>query len=145
MKNIFPSLTSALVQTCLKLAKYSGQQFLMNLDWSPFPANKYMFKVDNRNTRKRYETCSTLTITTIERRHWRRYGVFIVNLEYIPHFFQVFLLLTWTGIFWAEAVKIFLWLTLDTLSSLYTYEVFLLVLLSIIHWYAYNSSSKTPE
>ena len=38
-----------------------------------------MFKVNNK---------------TPERRHWRRSDVFIVNFEYISHFFLVFLLLT---------------------------------------------------
>ena len=32
-------------------------------------------------------------IITPERRQWRRFGVFIVNFEDIPHFFLVFLLL----------------------------------------------------
>ena len=35
-----------------------------------------------------------LTIKTPERRHWRRFGVFIVNNEHISHYFLVFLLLT---------------------------------------------------
>ena len=60
-----------------------------------YPAGNYMFKVNNRNTRIRCKTCSKLTIETPERRHWRhRYGVFIVNLKHILHFFLVFLLLT---------------------------------------------------
>ena len=37
--------------------------------WS-LPANIYLFKDNNRNTRKRYEICSKLTIKTYERRHW---------------------------------------------------------------------------
>ena len=40
-----------------------------------------MFKVNNRNTRTTCEVCSKLTIKTPERRHWRRYGVFIANFE----------------------------------------------------------------
>ena len=52
-----------------------------------FPANIYLFKVDNIITRKRYEICSKLTIKTPERRQWRRSGVFIVNFEHISHFF----------------------------------------------------------
>ena len=47
----------------------------------------------NRNTRKRCETCSKLTIKTPERRR-RRSGVFIVNYEHISHLFLVLLLLT---------------------------------------------------
>ena len=33
------------------------------------PINIYLFKVNNRNTRTRCETCSKLTIKTPERRH----------------------------------------------------------------------------
>ena len=51
----------------------------------------YLFKVNNRNTRKKCEICSKLTIKTPER---RRSGVFIVNFEHISHLFLVFLLLT---------------------------------------------------
>ena len=51
---------------------------------------KFLFKVNNRNTRTRCEICSKLTIKTPE----RRYGVFIVNFEYISHLVLVFLLLT---------------------------------------------------
>ena len=47
-------------------------------------------------------TCPKSTIKTLEKgvkyvkewRLWRRYGVFIVNFEYISHLFLVFLLLT---------------------------------------------------
>ena len=35
-------------------------------------ADKFMFKVNNRNTRTRCEICSKLTIKTPERRHWRK-------------------------------------------------------------------------
>ena len=35
-----------------------------------------------------------VAVKTPERRHWRRYGVFFVNFEYILHFVLVFLLLT---------------------------------------------------
>ena len=58
------------------------------------PAGIYLLKVNNRNTRTRYEICSKLTINTPERRHWRRSGVFIVNFEHISHLVPVFLLLT---------------------------------------------------
>ena len=57
------------------------------------PANIYLFKVNNRNTRKRCEIFSKLTIKTPE---WRRHrsGVLIVNFENISHLFLVVLLLT---------------------------------------------------
>ena len=58
-----------------------------------FPNNIYFLKVRNRNTRKRSEVCSKLTIKTLERQQWRRSGVFIVNFEHISHLFLVFLLL----------------------------------------------------
>ena len=45
------------------------------------PANIYLFQVNNRNTSKRCETCSKLTIETLERHHWRRSDVFIVNFS----------------------------------------------------------------
>ena len=34
-----------------------------------YPANVYLFKVNNRNTRNRCEICSKLIIKTPERRH----------------------------------------------------------------------------
>ena len=43
-------------------------------------------------TQKRCELCSKLVRKTLERRNWRRSGVFIVNFEHILHFFLVFLL-----------------------------------------------------
>ena len=42
-------------------------------------------KFINRNTRKRCEICSKLTIKIPERRQWCRSGIFIVNFEHIPH------------------------------------------------------------
>ena len=56
--------------------------------------NIYFFKFNNRNTRKRCEICSKLTINTPERRHWRHSGVFVVNFEHVLHLFLVFLLFT---------------------------------------------------
>ena len=54
------------------------------------PASIYMLKVNNKNTRTRYEICSKLTIKTPERHHWRLSVVFIANFEYISHFALVF-------------------------------------------------------
>ena len=59
-----------------------------------YSAGNDMFKVNNRNIRTRCGICSKLIITTPERLHWRRSGVFIVNFEHISHFVRVFLLLT---------------------------------------------------
>ena len=44
-------------------------------------ANIYLLKFSNRNTRKKCELCSKLTIKT--QHHCRRSGVFIVNFEHI--------------------------------------------------------------
>ena len=53
-------------EACLKLFKATSQ----------FPANIYLFKVSNRNTRKRCEICSKLTIKMPERCQWHRSGFF---------------------------------------------------------------------
>ena len=50
--------------------------------------DNYMFKVNNRNTRKRCEICSKLTIKTPERRQARTYftpcsSASIVNFEQV--------------------------------------------------------------
>ena len=80
--------------------KYSGSENLSNVIMNDIlqtrtpPANIYMFKVTNRNTRERCKLCSKLTIKTPERRHRCRSGVSIVNFEHISHFFLVYLLLT---------------------------------------------------
>ena len=58
------------------------------------PAGIYLPKVNNRNTRTWSEICSKLAIKTPEWRHWRRSGVFIVNIEHISHLVLVFQLLT---------------------------------------------------
>ena len=43
------------------------------------PVGIYLFKVNNRNTKTRYDVCSKLTIKTLERRH----SVSIVNFEQV--------------------------------------------------------------
>ena len=63
--------------------------------WDPIsPSNIYLFKVNNRNIRIRYEIYSKLTIKTQEQRHESHSAVFIVNFKDISHIFRVFLLLT---------------------------------------------------
>ena len=67
------------------------------VDFEPIqniPANIYLFKVNNRNSRKRCKICSKFKIKTPEQLHWRRFSVFIANFEHILHVFLVFLLLT---------------------------------------------------
>ena len=58
------------------------------------PVNIYLFKFNNKNTRKRCEMCLKLTIKTRERCQWRRSGVFIVNFWHVSHLFLVFLLVS---------------------------------------------------
>ena len=50
----------------------------------------YLFKVNNRTTRKKCEIWSILTVMTPERRHWFRSGVLIVNFERISKLFLMF-------------------------------------------------------
>ena len=45
-----------------------GYKRTVNCKW-PYTANIFMFKVNNRNTRKKSEICSKFTIETPERRH----------------------------------------------------------------------------
>ena len=53
------------------------------------PANIYLSKVSNRNT-KRCERCPKLTIKILVPHQWRRSLVFNVNFEHISCFFLVF-------------------------------------------------------
>ena len=73
---------------------YLGQR--QRLRWTTFikivngfPANIYLLKVNNKNTRTRCEIFSNLTKT----REWHS-GVIIVNFEHIPHLDRAFLSLT---------------------------------------------------
>ena len=50
--------------------------------------NIYLCKFNSKSTR--CEICLKLTTKAPERRQWRRFGVFIVNFENIPHLFLVY-------------------------------------------------------
>ena len=76
------------------LLRISISADFVEINWPINPAGIYLFKVNNGNTRTRCEICSELTIKTPERRHWRCFGVFIVNFGQISHLVLVFLLLT---------------------------------------------------
>ena len=54
-----------------------------------FLAVNYMFKFNNRNSRKKCKICSKLTVKISERHQRRRSGVFIVNVEHMSHLFSV--------------------------------------------------------
>ena len=59
-----------------------------------FTAGNNVFKVNNRNTRRKCDICSKFTIKTPGRIHWRRSGVFTVNFEHISYLVLVFRFLT---------------------------------------------------
>ena len=54
----------------------------------------YLFKVNNRNTKKRCEIWSKFAIKTPEQRQWHRSDVSVVSFEHISNLFLVFLFLT---------------------------------------------------
>ena len=49
---------------------------------------------------QRCKICSKLTIKPPKRRHWRRFGIFIVNFEHISHLCSAILLLTLSSKCW---------------------------------------------
>ena len=61
---------------------------------NPYPANIFLFKVNNGNTRKMCEEIYWKLIKTPEGCQWLRSGVFIVSSEHISYLFLMFLLLT---------------------------------------------------
>ena len=71
-----------------------------------FPANTYLFTVNNRNTRKRYEVCSELMKKIPERCQWCHPVILIVNFDHIAHLFLVFLLLKMIWVFLALQIFI---------------------------------------
>ena len=54
-----------------------------------YPADIYLLKVTNRNSRKRCEKYLKSIIKSPERHHSRRSGVFIVNFKHISLFSSV--------------------------------------------------------
>ena len=56
--------------------------------------NIYLFKVNKKNTKKRGELWSTLTIMTPEWSQWFHSTVFIVNFEHVSLLLLMFLLVT---------------------------------------------------
>ena len=54
--------------------------FFDNFD-TKLPANNYLFRVNNRNTRKKREICSKLAITTSEQHQCRHFGVLLLSLS----------------------------------------------------------------
>ena len=71
-----------------------GRNPLTSYLWPNFPVSFYLFKVNNRNSRKRCEICSKLTTKIPKRRHRHRSSVFIFNVQQFLHHSLVFLLFT---------------------------------------------------
>ena len=73
-----------------------GNQPVGNSVISAYPARPAITcsKLTIESSRTRCEIRSKLTIKIPERRHWRRFGIFIVNCEPISHLVLLFLLLT---------------------------------------------------
>ena len=55
-----------------------------------YPAGNYLFKVNNRNTRTRFEICSKSTIKTPEQRQWLVLVSLLLTLNIFCTFFQCF-------------------------------------------------------
>ena len=78
---------------CLEISKclyFKPFHTLWKLWWHHVLDNIYLFKVNNRNTTKKFKTCVELTIKTPERRHWRRSSVLLVTLKMFHTFFYCF-------------------------------------------------------
>ena len=70
-----------------------GRVYVLYKKSCHIPADNYMFKVNNKNTRTKCKICTKSTIKIPERRQCRRSGVFIVNFELISHLVLGLLLL----------------------------------------------------
>ena len=56
---------------------------LLDFCLNPFPINIYLFKINNKISRRRSGMSSNLTLKTLETHHWRYFDIFNVNVEYI--------------------------------------------------------------
>ena len=78
----------AVTHSCIVICYMSALSVLNGVNVMDFIVsitNMYLFKFNNRNTRKKYEIYSKLTI---------KLTIFIVDFEHISHLFAVFLLLS---------------------------------------------------
>ena len=78
----------AVTHSCIVICYMSALSVLNGvnvMDFTVSITNMYLFKFNNRNTRKKYEIYSKLTI---------KLTIFIVDFEHISHLFAVFLLLS---------------------------------------------------
>ena len=79
-----------------------------------------MFKVDDRNSRTRFEICSKLTLKTLEQKHLRRSGVFLVNFEHNSHIIHI-LEMSLVNWYVQHELKTYLTLPLPNLSTVSTH------------------------
>ena len=80
------SLNSFLSHRCRNSVNATISPGILTRHLYPYPVSIYMFKVNNKDTKTRCETCSKLTIKTPD--------IFIVNFEHISQLVLKFLLLT---------------------------------------------------
>ena len=59
----------------------------------PTTVSIYLFKVNNRNTRKKLEICLRLTTKTVVGSQQHRLGFFVTNFEHVLYFALLFSLL----------------------------------------------------
>ena len=71
------------IQEYVSLPEINLNNYYINLPQGMFPVSNYLFKGNNRNTRKRCEMYSKLTKKSLEWCHRLYYGVFIINFEHI--------------------------------------------------------------
>ena len=74
---------------------FIGSRFYCRLlkTFAKSTAINYLFKVNDKSTRTRFELCSKLTTQTLGRRHCSRSDVFIFNFEHVSCFALMFPLL----------------------------------------------------
>ena len=75
---IFLKALSNFLQMWFDIKIYSVFHLILKISLS---ANIYLFKVNNRNTRKMCKICSKLTIKTLQQHSWHRSNIFIVTLN----------------------------------------------------------------
>ena len=71
-ESIYPPLYKPAVKW-VHIGVVFGKRISISREYAA-PVSIYLFKVSNRNTRKRCEICSKLTIKTPERGHWNLYS-----------------------------------------------------------------------
>ena len=76
--SIFLKALSNFLQMWFDIKIYSVFHLILKISLS---ANIYLFKVNNRNTRKMCKICSKLTIKTLQQHSWHRSNIFIVTLN----------------------------------------------------------------